>query len=80
MGHSVCVNDIRSPFTHMTPYMWSVFVRQVGRTVKFSKIMLEAAYGREMNIKLSGNSGIVLCDKTAHFKVDSLSPAQSAPV
>ena len=49
---------------------------------------LEAAYGREMNIQLSGNSsgpavsmpiahslktwvicGIVLCDKTAHFRV-----------
>ena len=31
---------------------WSV----VGRTAKFSKTTLEVAYGREMNIKFSGNS------------------------
>ena len=31
-------------------------VRPVGRTDKFSKTTLEAAYAREINIKLSGNS------------------------
>ena len=29
---------------------------QVGHTAKLSKMMLEAAYGREINIKFSGNS------------------------
>ena len=34
----------------------SAVVRPVGRTVKFSKMTLEAVYGREMNIQFSGNS------------------------
>ena len=37
-------------------YMWSAVVRLVGRSAKVSKMMLEAAYGREINIELSGNS------------------------
>ena len=37
-------------------YMWSLVVRPVGHTAKFDKIMLETAYGREMNIQLSGSS------------------------
>jgi hypothetical protein len=39
-------------------YTWSSIVRLVGRTDKFSKAMLGAAYGREINIKFSGNRDI----------------------
>ncbi len=34
---------------------WSVVVRPVGCTAKFSETPLEMAYGREMNIKFTGN-------------------------
>ena len=37
-------------------YTWSAIVRLVGHTAKFSKTTLKVAYGREINIKLSGYS------------------------
>ena len=40
----------------------------VGRTDKFSKMTLEVAYGREMNIKSSGNSfGGHSCSQHANY-------------
>ena len=37
-------------------YTWSAVVMPVGRIAKFFKTTLEAAYCREINIKLSGYS------------------------
>ena len=48
-------------------HMWSAVVRPVGLTANFSKMMLEAVYGREINIKFSGNnSGGQSCSQDAN--------------
>ncbi len=37
-------------------YTWSVVVRPVGCTAKFSETPLEMAYGRDMNLQFTGNN------------------------
>jgi hypothetical protein len=53
-------------------YKWSALVRLVGRTAKFSKTTLKAAYGREIDIQCSGNtSGGHFCIKHVNCKLET---------
>ena len=56
MGYSVHIVDISKPLANTTLCTLSAVLRLVGCTATFSKVTLEAAYGKEMNIKFSGNS------------------------
>jgi hypothetical protein len=84
MGHSVhnvdiskLLTDITFTFTfksfsrRMTPYTWSAVVRSIGRTAKFFKTMLKV-FGREINIKVSGNSSGRHCCQHAKYTLPQL--------
>ena len=87
VGHSVHNFAIIKLLAHTMPYTWFTVLMPIGRTAKFSKTKLEAAYGRVVNtlatalvdipalsmpiarsLKTWDICGIVLCDKTAHFR------------
>ena len=58
-GWSQTIPQVKKPDVEVLGwhgYTWSAVVRQVRRTAKFSKMTTEVAYGRKINIQLSGNS------------------------
>jgi hypothetical protein len=69
-GWSETIPQVKNPDVDVLGwrgYTRSVVVRPVGRTAKFSKPTLEATYGREINIQLSGNcSGGHSCSQHAN--------------
>ena len=68
-GWSQTIQQVKKPDVEVLGwrgYTWAAVVRLVGRTAKFSK-MTEAAYVREVKIKLSGNSsGGHSCSRHVH--------------
>jgi hypothetical protein len=53
-------------------YSSALRLRSFGHTAKFSKMTLEAVYGREMNIELSGNSSAGhSCSQNAPSKLET---------
>jgi hypothetical protein len=73
MGHSVHNVDTNKPLAHKTPYTWSLVVRLVGCPDKFSKTILEVAYGREITFIFCGtSSGGHLCNQYANCTLPQL--------
>ena len=66
-GWSQTIPQVKEPDVEVLgwhAYTWSAVVRPDGRTAKFSKMTLEVAYGREINITFSGGYS---CMPIAHY-------------
>ena len=70
-GWSQTIPQVKKPDVEVlgwSGYAWSAVVSPVGCTAKFSKMILEATYGREKNTEFSGNSsGGHSCCQHANF-------------